>query len=97
MKKDEKKGKEPQEQAQPADISGYIVALGRSYEPALTPSYATHWFSTDEVVDAIRDIDPSAKVSKEQMFQALSDAGYKYGIKPGSQGLMFRWMMRARE
>lgn len=97
MKKDEKNGQEPQEQAQPADISGYIAALESSFEPASELKGVTHWFSTDEVVDAIRDIDPSAKVSKEQVYQALRDAGYEYGVKPGTQGLLFRWMLHARE
>ena len=97
MKKDETKGQEAQDQAQPADISGYIAALESSFEPASELKEVTHWFSTDEVVDAIRDIDPSAKVSKEQVYQALRDAGYEYGVKPGTQGLLFRWMLHARE
>ncbi len=97
MKKNETQGHETQEQAQPADISGYMAAIESSFEPASELRRATHWFSTDEVVDAIKDIDPSAKVSKEQVYQALRDAGYEYGVKPGTQGLLFRWMMHAKE
>lgn len=97
MKKEENKGQEAQQQEKPADISGYITALQESFEPATHPALADHWFSTDEVVDAIRDIDPGVKVSKEQVFQALRDAGYTYSVKPGTQGLQFRWMMRTIE
>lgn len=97
MKNNETKGQEAQEQAQPADISGYMAALERSFEPASELKQATHWFSTDEVVDAIKDIDPCSKVSKDEVYQALRDAGYEYGVKPGTQGLLFRWMMHAKE
>lgn len=36
------------------DISIYIAALQKTYVPAPTPADATHFFSTAEVVDAIR-------------------------------------------
>ena len=94
---EESRSQESQEQTQPADISGYIDALKSSYEPARTPSDVTNWFSTDDVVDAIKDIDPGAKVSKEQVYQALLQAGFEYRAKPGTQGLQFRWMMRAKD
>ena len=96
MKK-ENKGQNVPQQEKPADISGYIAALQESYEPANELKSVTHWLSTDEVVEAIRDIDPCAKVSKEQVFHALRDAGYEYGVKPGTQGLLFRWKMHAKE
>lgn len=97
MKKEANKGHETQQKEKPADISGYIAALQESFEPIVVPELADHWFSTDEVVEAIRDIDPGAKASKEQVFQALRDAGYTYCVKPGTQGLQFRWMMRTKE
>ena len=57
---------------QPAtDIGIYITALQATYRPASVPAEATHFFSTAEVVDAIKDIDPSANVSSTQVFEAL--------------------------
>ena len=53
------------------DISIYIAALQTTYLPASAPAEATHFFSTAEVVDAIKEIDPSAKVSPTQIFKAL--------------------------
>lgn len=89
--------KEKNNQEQPVtDISIYIAALQVTYSPASTPAEATNFFSTAEVVDAIRDIDPSAKVSTEQVFQALRNAGFDFCNRPGSQGLMFKWMFRER-
>lgn len=76
------------------DISIYIAALSVTYRPASTPAEATHFFSTPEVVDAIRNLDPSAKVCAEQITKALHDAGYKFCNPPGAQGLEFKWMFR---
>lgn len=78
------------------DISIYVAALSTTYRPASSPAEATHFFSTIEVVDAIRGIDPSAKVSPEQVFSALRDAGYKFCNRPGAHGLEFKWMFREK-
>ena len=76
------------------DISIYVAALSSTYRPASTPAEATHFFSTLEVIDAIRNLDPSAKVCAEQITKALLDAGYKFCNRPGAQGLEFKWMFR---
>ena len=87
--------KEPQEQPI-TDISIYVAAISSTYRPASAPAEATHFFSTAEVVDAIKEIDPSAKVSPEQVFSALRDAGYEFCNRPGAHGLEFKWMFRER-
>lgn len=76
------------------DISIYVAALSSTYRPASTPAEATYFFSTPEVIDAIRNLDPSAKVCAEQITKALLDAGYKFCNRPGAQGLEFKWMFR---
>lgn len=91
MNKNEK-NKSPQ-----TDLNVYLEAIERSFEPVENPEDATHWFSTDEVVDAIREIDPTANVDKSQVVKALHDAGYLLSCKPGTQGLQFRWMLRVRK
>ena len=90
------KKKEPQEQPV-TDISLYVAALQTTYRPASAPAEATHFFSTTEVVDAIRGIDPSAKVSPVQVFDALRQAGFDFCNRPGAHGLEFKWMFRERE
>lgn len=76
------------------DISIYVAALSLTYRPASAPAEATHFFSTPEVIEAIRNLDPSAKISAEQITTALRDAGYKFCNRPGAQGLEFKWMFR---
>lgn len=78
------------------DISVYIDALLITFQPVATPAEATHFFSTEEVIDAIRNIDPSAKVSPPQVFQALRQSGFDFCNRPGAQGLEFKWMFRER-
>ena len=87
--------KEPQEQPI-TDISIYIAALQITYLPASAPAEATHFFSTAEVVDAIKEIDSSAKVSPPQIFKALRQAGFDFCNRPGAHGLEFKWMFRER-
>lgn len=75
-----------------SDISIYVASLSLTYRPASAPAEATHFFSTPEVIEAIRDLDPSAKICAEQVFSALRDAGYNFCNRPGAQGLEFKWM-----
>ena len=82
---------------QPAtDIGIYIAALQATYRPASAPAEATHFFSTAEVVGAIKDIDPSANVTPAQVFAALRDSGFDFCNRPSSHGLAFKWMLRER-
>lgn len=76
------------------DISIYVASLSLTYRPASAPAEATHFFSTPEVIEAIRDLNPSAKICAEQVFSALRDAGYSFCNRPGAQGLEFKWMFR---
>ena len=76
------------------DISIYVDALRKTFRPAHSSADATHWFTTEEVVAAIKEIDPSAKVNSAQVFDALHAAGFEFGNRPGAHGVSFRWMLR---
>lgn len=79
------------------DISIYVAALEKTYKPAQTPADATHFFTTEEVVQAITEIDPSAKVKPAEVFAALRAAGFDFCNRPGSVGISFRWMLKERK
>ena len=79
------------------DISIYVAALEKTYKPAQTPADATHFFTTEEVVQAITEIDPSAKVKPAEVFAALRAAGFDFCNRPGSIGISFRWMLKERK
>ena len=57
------------------DISIHVAALSASFKPAPDARHTTHWFTTDEVFDAIRRIDPGVQITKDQVHQAMHDAG----------------------
>ncbi len=78
------------------DISIYVAALEKTYKPAPTPADATHFFSTDEVVQAITELDPSARVKPSDVFVALRDAGFDFCSRPCSLGISFKWMFKER-
>lgn len=78
------------------DISIYIAGLQATFRPASDARHTTHWFSTDEVYIAIKHLDPSADITKEQIFQAMTDAGFKFQNRPGASGCDFRWMLELK-
>lgn len=78
------------------DVSIYIAGLQAAYRPAPDARHTTHWFSTDEVYTAIKHLDPSASITKEQLFRAMTDAGFKFRNRPGASGCDFRWMLQER-
>lgn len=79
------------------DISAQIEVLKIRFQPARNEAEATHWYSTEEVVEAIKDIDPGAKVDASLVHDALLEAGFIYRIRPASLHIAFRWMMRATD
>lgn len=85
----------PKPSAEVTDISVQIAALSARFKPAHNAAEATHWFSTQEVIEAIREVDPGAKVDATLVHDALRQAGYSYRVRPGAQLLTFRWMFRA--
>ena len=78
------------------DISIYIAGLQATFRPAQVARHTTHWFSTDEVYSAIKRLDPAAAITKEQLFKAMTDAGFKFQNRPGASGCDFRWMLQVR-
>lgn len=78
------------------DISIYIAGLQATFRPAQDARHTTHWFSTDEVYSAIKRLDPAAAITKEQLFKAMTDAGFKFQNRPGASGCDFRWMLQVR-
>lgn len=75
----------------------HLEAIYASFRPADSPETATHWFSTEEIYDAIRRVDPATELTKEQVHNTMLLAGFRYAIRPGSAGIDFRWMLIAKE
>lgn len=72
----------------------YMEALKQTFLPALSESETTHWFSTDEVYDAIKKISPGASITKEEVYDAMIGAGFRFKCRPGALALDFKWMLK---
>lgn len=75
-------------------VNNYIDALQQTFLPALTEAETTHWFSTDEIYDAIKKISPGASISKEDVYDAMIEAGFRFQCRPGALALDFKWMLK---
>ena len=75
-------------------VNNYIDALQQTFLPALTEAETTHWFSTDEIYDAIKKISPGASISKEDVYDAMIEAGFRFQCRPGALALDFKCMLK---
>lgn len=78
------------------NASSYIDVLMQTFAPAMNEAETTHWFSTDEVYEAVKRIDPGSEVSKDDIFQSMEDAGFRFQCRPGALALDFKWMLKAK-
>ena len=76
--------------------SSYIEALMQTFLPASRVAATTHWFSTDEVYDAIKKISPGAGITKEEVYDAMVAAGFRFQCRPGALALDFKWMLKIK-
>ncbi len=75
------------------DLSPYISALSARFRPAETAGEATHRFSTAEIKEAIKDINPALEVNDKQVFDAMQQSGFIFNTARGSQSLRFQWLL----
>ena len=78
------------------NVSTYVDVLLQTFAPAMNDAETTHWFSTDEVYEAIKRIDPGSEISKDDIFQGMLDAGFRYQNRPGALALDFKWMLKSK-
>ena len=74
----------------------YIEVLMQTFAPARNETETTHWFSTDEVYEAIKRIDPGTEATKDDIYDSMMDAGFRYQCRPGAMALDFKWMLKAK-
>lgn len=79
-----------------ANIDSYITALMSVYSPAINESETTHWFSTEEVFESIKKIDPGTSIKLEDIYDSLLMAGFRFQPRSGSLGCDFRWMFKQK-
>lgn len=77
-------------------IAPYMRSLLERFEPAPTPIEASHFYSTREIDNAIKEICPYLKgYSLYDIDAAMRRYGYELG-SPYGIGLSLKWMLRER-
>jgi hypothetical protein len=79
--------------AEPKDLQQYIDVLLDVYRPAAPQEEATHFFSTDEIFDAIKSLNPGVEMSKNELYDAMLNAGFIFKPRRGTSGIDFRWLL----
>lgn len=75
------------------NASVYLGAFKKRYIPVCKPEDSTHQFSTMEVFEAIKRLNPGAKITQESIYQSLINEGYTYFAVPGI-GIQFKWFVK---
>lgn len=74
-------------------LSQIISQFANWYAPATDIAHATDFLSTSEIVEALNQFHPGAKVNDEQIFDAMTAAGYHYAPAPGKMTFQLTWMI----
>jgi hypothetical protein len=82
------------EQKQPVDLTLYINVIQQRFYPAENRDEATHRFSTAEITEAIKQLNPGISVYDEHVFDAMIEGGFKFDIMPGAQSLIYQWLLK---
>ncbi|ATR90089.1 5-formyltetrahydrofolate cyclo-ligase [Porphyromonas gingivalis] len=84
------------DELQQLDLHLYVDAICARFFPADRDD-ATHFFSTEEVLAAIKSQNPDLKgLSCTVVHDSLTEAGFRLGMHRGSQSMTFLWMMKEK-
>lgn len=84
------------EEMKQLDLRLYVDAIRARFLPTDRDD-ATHFFSTEEVLAAIKAQNPELKgLSCTIVHDALIEAGFRLGMHRGSQSMTFLWMMKEK-
>jgi hypothetical protein len=75
------------------DLSLYLEAILNRFETTNDETKATHKLSTQEVTDAINELNPSVQASPTDVYDALLEAGFEFRAPRGLSSLQFKWLM----
>jgi len=74
-------------------LSQIIHQFSSWYAPASDIAHATDFLTTAEIVEALNQFNPGAKVNDELIFDAMTEAGYQYAPAPGKMTFQLTWMI----
>ena len=82
---------------QGVDLTPYITAIMERFKPATALTEATHQLTTNEIAEAIREINPginlTTTLTTTQVYDALIASGFTFHPAKGTQSLRFLWLL----
>ena len=75
------------------DLHPILVNFQKWYAPAEAIDQATDFMSTDDIVEAMNQFDPSSGINPEEVFTLLTGAGYTYAPDPGKMTFQLKWLL----
>lgn len=81
------------ENPQEVDLAPYITAIMERFKPATALTEATHQLTTNEIAEAIREINPGIHLTTTQVYDALIASGFTFHPAKGTQSLRFLWLL----
>ena len=73
-----------------------LEKFSRWYSPAETIDQATDFLSTEEIVEAMKQLHPSSGIKPEEIFNFMTEAGYLYAPDPGKMTFQLKWLLIRR-
>lgn len=81
------------ENPQEVDLTPYITAIMERFKPATALTEATHQLTTNEIAEAIREINPGIHLTTTQVYDVLIASGFTFHPAKGTQSLRFLWLL----
>jgi hypothetical protein len=63
------------------------------YQPAADISACTDLLSTEEIVQALKQFDPSMEINPVLIFKFMTGMGFNYTPDPGKLTFQLKWML----
>lgn len=71
-----------------------IEIFRETYKPVNDVSRSTHLFSTTEIFKALKELNPGADISKEEIFDLMEESGYHWLPDPDKMSFSLKWMVQ---
>ena len=76
------------------DITKILRIFSDKFKPVSDISEATDFFTTQEILNSILDIDPVNELSPDELITYLEVNKYQFIPEPGKLSLHFKWMVK---
>lgn len=63
------------------------------YEPASSIAQASDFLSTNEIFEALQELNPGATLDKSEIYDLLKQKGFICSVEPGKFKFTFKWML----